>query len=432
MTAQEAINYIENQTWSGTRLGLERTRELMARLGNVQEKLRFIHVAGSNGKGSTCSMLSSVLRAAKIRTGLYISPHLVRFQERMSVDGAEISDAELAHFTERVKEAAEAMEDHPSQFELSTAIALLYFYEKHCDLVILEVGLGGESDSTNVIPAPEVAVIANLGLEHTEYLGNTIEEVAAAKAGIIKTGCRCVCYNSTPAAVAVVEKVCRQKNVPFLLSDNSGVQSISQSLSGQVFCYRGNTYRLGLLGRHQLRNAATVIDTVRTLNEAGWQITEENLAEGLAKAVWPARMEILGRDPLFLLDGGHNPQCAEALAENWPDLFGTEKAVFLLGVLADKDYRAMIGTLLPCAESFVCVTPDSPRALPARELAEVLTAFGAKAVACETAAAGVREALGQAKADGTATVGFGSLYLAGAVREAFLNGQKEGFPAITE
>ena len=187
MTPQEAIDYIEHYGWSTTRLGLERTRELLQRLGEPHKRLKFVHVAGSNGKGSTCAMLDAILRAAGYRTGLYTSPYIQNFCERIRVDGENIPGEALADVTERVRAAAEQMEDHPSQFELVTAAAMLYFAERACDVVVLEVGMGGELDSTNVIDAPEVAVITNIGLEHTEYLGDTLEKIAATKAGIIKT-----------------------------------------------------------------------------------------------------------------------------------------------------------------------------------------------------------------------------------------------------
>ena len=198
MTPQEAIDYIEQFTWSTTKLGLERTQALLRALGDPQKKLKFIHVAGSNGKGSTCAMLAAILRSAGYRTGLYISPYIQDFCERMQIDGENVPGDKLAEITERVRVIADAMEDHPSQFELVTAIAMEYFCEARCDIVVLEVGMGGALDSTNAIDAPEVAVITNIGLEHTEYLGDTLEKIAATKAGIIKSGCSAVCYDGAP------------------------------------------------------------------------------------------------------------------------------------------------------------------------------------------------------------------------------------------
>ena len=207
MTYEEAIRYIEDFTWSTTRLGLGRTQELLRRLGDPQKQLRFVHVGGSNGKGSTCAMLSAVLREAGYRTGMYTSPHVLCFEERMQVNGRYIAGEDLAALTERVRVEADAMEDHPSQFELVTAIAMLYFLEQECDIVVLEVGMGGALDSTNVIDAPDVAVLTNIGLEHTEYLGNTLEEIALTKGGIIKPGSDVVCYNSAPEVVSILRQL---------------------------------------------------------------------------------------------------------------------------------------------------------------------------------------------------------------------------------
>jgi len=418
MTAQEAIDYIEHYGWSTTRLGLDRTRELLQRLGDPQKKLKFVHVAGSNGKGSTCAMLDAILRAAGYRTGLYTSPYIQDFCERMQINGENIPGADLASVTERVRGAAEAMADHPSQFELVTAAGMLWFAERRCDIVVLEVGMGGALDSTNVIDCPEAAVITNIGLEHTEYLGNTLEEIAATKAGIIKPGCRAVCYDGAPEVTEVVRRVCEEKNVPLRLADFSKIEPVSQTLDGQRFRRNGREYRLALLGAYQLHNVSTVLETVEALRDAGWDIPESAVEQGLASCTWPVRIEVMRRAPLFLIDGGHNPQCAEALAKSLQELLPGKKAVFLLGVLADKDYASMMATLLPLAREFVCLTPLSARALPAAELAKYLTERGAKATAFESIPEGMRAALDAAGGDG-AVVAFGSLYLVGAIRGAY-------------
>lgn len=416
MTAQEAVAYIETYTWSSTRLGLERTCELLERVGNPQKKLKFVHVAGSNGKGSICAMLSSVLRAAGYRVGLYVSPHLQAFQERFQIDGAPVSEAVFAAAAERVREAAEAMDDHPSQFELSTAVGMLCYQEAGCELVVLEVGLGGALDSTNAIDAPEAAVIANIGLEHTEYLGNTLEEIASAKAGIIKPGCDCVCYDGPPEAMGVIRETCRKQGVPLHTADFSRLQPLSHGLDGQEFLWKGKTLRIPLLGGHQRNNCAVVLETLSVLRDRGWRIGEEAVRAGLARTVWPARMEVLGRDPLFLLDGGHNPQCVQALTEALREYLPGQRVTFLTGVLADKDYRTMLHLAKPLARRFVCVTPENGRAMPAGELAEQLKDEGCAAVACGDIPQGIQAAL--AYGDGP-VVAFGSLYMAGAIREAF-------------
>ena len=426
MTPQEAIDYIEQYTWSTTRLGLERTQQLLRALGDPQKKLKFIHVAGSNGKGSTCAMLAAILQAAGYRTGLYISPYIQDFCERMQVDGQNVPGETLAAITERVRAIADGMEDHPSQFELVTAIALEYFYESRCDIVVLEVGMGGALDSTNAIDAPEVAVITNIGLEHTEYLGDTLEKIAATKAGIIKPGCHAVCYDGAPEVTEVVRAVCAEKQVPLKCVDFSRMDPIAETLDGQTFRWDGAEKRVALLGPHQLHNTATVLHAVEALRERGWNIPDAAVDAGLANVKWPARLEVLSRDPLFLLDGGHNPQCAEALAAAIDKLLPGEKVVFLLGVLADKDYPQIMDIVMPYAKKFVCMTPFSDRALTADKLRDYLKSRGAQASSCGSdVARGIRAACRAAGKRG-AVVAFGSLYLAGHVRTVFQEMQARG------
>ena len=418
MTREEAISYLEAQHRSAARPGLERIRALLAALGEPQKTLRYIHVAGSNGKGSTCAMLDSILRKAGHRVGLYTSPHIEDFCERIRVDGQSISGSELASVTERVRAAADAMADRPGQFELVTAAAMVYFHERNCDIVVLEVGMGGALDSTNIIGAPEAAVITNIGLEHTEYLGDTLTKIASAKAGIIKPGCACVLYDSVPEVRQAVEAVCREKGVSLTVADGSAAKILAYGLDGQRFSYGGAAYEIPLLGPHQVRNAVVVLETVAVLRARGWQIDESAVRSGLREVKWPARMEILCREPLFILDGGHNPQCAQALADGLRALLPEKKAVFLTGVLADKDYPTMMETVLPLAREFLCLTPDSGRALGADALAEHLKGRGARADVCADVEDGIRRALDDAGEDGAA-VAFGSLYLAGDIRSSF-------------
>lgn len=441
MTPQEAISYIENYSWSTTRLGLGRTRELLHALGDPQKNLKFIHVAGSNGKGSTCAMLASILKTAGYKTGLYISPYIQVFNERIQINGEKISGERLAEITERVKEIADNMDDHPSHFELVTAIAIQYYFEEACDIVVLEVGMGGELDSTNVIESPEVAVFTNIGLEHTEYLGDTLEKIARTKAGIIKPGTTVVCYDSAPEVIKIIKEVCLEKNVPFRSTDVEGISPISSSLDGQNFRYirrnfptnmgivtvgRGHIkdtneeYSLPLLGNHQLHNAAVVLKTVEVLREKGWKIDYESVRIGLSRVEWPARFEVLSKDPIFILDGGHNPQCADALTKGLKEYLPGEKIIFILGVLADKDYESIVDMMIPYAKAFVCVTPNSTRALPAEELANFIKSKGIDAVAAENIPDGIALAIRRSdESDDAPIIAFGSLYLAGDVRTDF-------------
>ena len=419
MTRDEAVEYIENAGWSKTRLGLSRTRELLARLGDPQNDLRFIHVAGSNGKGSTCAMLDSILREAGYCSGLYTSPFLERFEEQIRADGREISGEELAELTEAVRAEAEKMEDHPSRFEMITAIAMLFFRRKHADPVILEVGMGGALDSTNAIGAPEIAVITNITLEHTEYLGTTLEEITETKCGIIKPGCSVICYDGEPEVTGVVSARCAELGVPLTVAGRDSVCSVSRGIGQQVFSRKGAEYSLSLAGEHQMYNAAVALEVIAELRRKGWNIPEEGVRRGLAAVKWPARFEVMAAEPLVILDGAHNLQCAQALAGTLEDLVSGRKAVFIIGILADKNYEKMTELLAPYAERFLCVTPPSPRAMSAELLAEYIRAQGAEAEAVESLQDAVRAGLREAADCGGVLVMTGSLYLAGKLRSIF-------------
>lgn len=417
MTVQQAIEFLENYPAKGSRPGLERIRILMDRLGNPQREMRYVHVTGSNGKGSTCAFIDSVLRTAGYRTGLYTSPHLENYLERIRVDGKMAEGRYFSRAAAQVKLAAESMEDIPTWFEVTTAVAFLYFKYCGCDIVVLEVGMGGEFDATNVIDCPEVAVLTNIGLEHTQILGKTIREIARTKSGIIKKGCTAVCYDGDPEAVETVSARCSELNVPLKITDFSTLKVMKSDIDGQSFSYRGKEYSIRLSGKHQARNAATALDALTVLKENGWLITEDNIRNGLKSASWPARLEVLAKDPLFILDGGHNPQCAVALTEAVRDLLPGVRPVFLTGVLADKDYETITEIIRPIAGEIICLTPVSERALGAEQYAAFLRRKGLRATEYEDIGEGIRAALTAGRDQ--AVVAFGSLYLAGAVRAAF-------------
>lgn len=418
MNATEAIAYIHSVCWKGSIPGLGRTQTLLAKMGNPEKKLKFVHIAGTNGKGSTAAMTASILRKAGYRTGLYTSPYIYRFHERMQVDGQEISDEELAAVTEYVRPLAQSMEESPTEFELVSCIAFEYFRRKQCDIVVLEVGMGGAMDSTNVIETPEVAVITNIGLDHTEYLGNTVEEIALTKSGIFKENGHAVVYRSTPSVEAVFEQVCQQKHVSLKKADFAGLKLKRHTLEGQVFdCGERKDLVLPLLGDHQLHNAAVVLAIADTLIEEGWKITEQNIYDGIRDVRWPGRFDVVGKDPLFIIDGGHNPQCIEALVKNIQDYLADERVIALTGVLADKDYADMYKPVMPLVQKFVCITPPNPRKLEAQLLAQYLQQAGADAVGCDSIDAGVEKAMELAGKDGVVLC-FGSLYSIGAIRDA--------------
>ena len=420
MTGQEAIDYITSKKTVETAPGLHRIRTLMDALGNPQREYPCIHVAGTNGKGSACAMAESILRAAGYRTGLDTSPHLLRFNERIQINGAPVSDECLALATERVRAAAEAMEEAPNWSEIITAVTLVAFAMEKVDAAVLEVGLGGEFDSTNVIDTPAAALIMNIGYDHMELLGNTLEEIASAKAGIIKSGGDVIVYRGEPGVEAVFERTAAERGARLHKADFDSIRPVSESIDGQVFdaCgYEG--LRLPLAGPHQQRNAAVVITAMDVLREKGWHITEEDIRTGLAGVVWPARFEVISRDPVFILDGGHNPQCLDAADDALRRLLPGKRVVFLVGMLRDKDVEEMVTRLRTVSDQYVTITPVSDRAMEAEELTKLIRAKGGQAVTGGDIARGIALARERAGKDG-AVCCIGSLYLAGTVRSIML------------
>ena len=418
MNAEQAIAYIHSVCWKGSIPGLGRTQELLEKMGNPEKKLKFVHIAGTNGKGSTAAMTASILSKAGYRTGLYTSPYIYRFHERIQVDGVEISDEDLTEITEYVKPLAESMAQSPTEFELVCCIAFEYFYRKKCDIVVLEVGMGGAWDATNVIEVPEVAVITNIGLDHTEYLGDTVEKIAETKSGIFKPHGHAVVYRSTPSVEAVYERVCAERDVSLRKADFDGLVLKAHTLEGQVFdCGSRKNLVLPLLGDHQLHNASVVLSIADTLIGEGWKISEQNIYDGIRDVRWPGRFDIVCRKPLFIIDGGHNPQCIEALVKNIRDYLAGKKVIALTGVLADKDYADMYKPVMPLVDRFVCITPPNPRKLEAQQLARYLCQAGAQAQASESILDGVKKAMDLAREDGVVLC-FGSLYSIGGIRDA--------------
>lgn len=420
MTIQQALDYIHSVNWRGSIPGLSRTQELLARMGNPEKRLRFVHVAGTNGKGSTCAMLERILREAGFRTGLYTSPYITCFNERMQVCGEPISDEMLCRITEFVRPFADAMEDIPTEFELVSAIGFEYFARMNCDIVILECGMGGELDSTNVIPTPECAVICTIGLDHTQFLGSTVTEIARTKAGIFKPGGCCVTYPTFPEVETLYDEIARSRALRMTRADFGRIHPVSHDLTGQEFVFDGfGALHLSLLGENQLHNCALALTVVEVLREKGWRISDTAVAEGLRLVQWPGRFEVLRRDPDVIADGGHNPQCLQALRDNLQLYLPGRDLVALVGVLADKDYAEMFRPLVPYVRCFVAVAPPNPRALSAQALARTLQSLGAAAICADSIAGGVEKAMSLV-APGGALVCFGSLYMLGQIRAEIL------------
>ena len=437
----DPIAYINTPRWQASRLGLERIRELLERLGRPQDRLKFVHVAGTNGKGSICAYLASILSAAGHRTGMFTSPYIERFEERIRVDGAMISPDELRDVTLAVREHAEAMAeetgDHPTEFELMTAVALEHFARCGCDIVVLEVGLGGRLDSTNVIDAPEACVIARIGLDHTALLGNTLAAIAGEKAGIIKEGSAVVSWPQEPEAMAVIEHAAAEHGCELRIPDFAQLEEGAIRWEDGASPFRPFSYkecadlRTGILGSYQPQNATVALEAVDVLRGRGWRIPDEAVRAGVAQTRWPGRFEIVegGSSPdgfAIVVDGGHNPQGARALADSLAEVFPGRKPVFVIGVLEDKDYPRMLEDVLPLGGAFVCVTPDNPRALPAHKLARAIRWTGQDLLGCSACVNpvvardfedAIRRARELADPDGLICA-FGSLYSVAALKEA--------------
>ncbi len=441
ITYSEALAYIHSTTWKGSRPGLERTYELCERLGNPQRSLRFIHVAGTNGKGSTSAMLASVLGKAGYRVGLYTSPFILRFNERMRVDGCDISDEELAAITAHVRPHADAMRDLPTEFELITAIALVYFTRHACDYVVFEVGMGGRLDSTNIIDAEQVAlsIITGIAMDHTAFLGDTHEKIAAEKAGIIKPGVPVIFGGVHPAVgetgtesaaipadalacAAVIRDRAEAVGAPYIQTNSARIAVRNSDIFGSDMDF--GAYRdlhIPLSGLYQPYNAATVLTAVDALNRYGTAcIPASAVREGLAATVWPGRFEILSREPLVIADGGHNPEGIDAAVASVARYFGDRKVYLLTGVMADKDYTHMIARMGTVAARAFCVRPGNDRALNPHRYAEAFRAAGIPAEGFETVAAGVRAGMEAAREDGVPLICLGSLYMYGEVRAAVM------------
>lgn len=364
--------YLQQGAWRDVRLGLHRTEELLERLGRPQDELRIVHVAGTNGKGSTCAFVAGILQEAGYKTGLFTSPYILRFNERVQVNRKDISDEELYAAACEVRDAAESMEEQPTAFELITAVALLHFARVGCEAVVLEVGLGGRLDSTNVVD-PVACAIAPVSLDHTHVLGDTLGKIAVEKAGIIKPGIPVVCAAQPDEALSVIRARAREVSAPLIVPRFGRIHAHAEGLR-QVFSYDGLAdVRLRLAGVYQPGNAVLAIELARLLRTRGFEISDEAIKRGLESAYWPGRFEVVETAPTVIVDGGHNEQGARALAASLQEYFPQGGVNFSMSVLRDKNYHAMLADVLPLARRFFCAEQhDNERALSADELAKAV------------------------------------------------------------
>lgn len=412
MNYTEALEYIHSINWTFCKPGLERIGELCHALGDPQKSLKFIHVAGTNGKGSFCSMIESVLREAGYKTGLFTSPYVKEFGERMRFCGENISESELSDITEYVKPFADAMKDKPTEFELISAIGFEFFKRKNCDIVILEAGMGGRLDSTNIIETAELSVITGISLEHTAFLGDTVEKIAGEKAGIIKEGVPVLFGGGSDSVREVIVSKAGEMRSELYQTRIDLLSNVSSTLDGTSFDFGDRRdVKLSLLGLYQPRNAANVLTAIDILKSRGMDIPENAVREGLRKTTWHARFEIIKKDPLVVFDGAHNPEGIGVAVESIKHYFGDKKVVILTGVMKDKDYEYIASRFSEIAVSGYTITPDNPRALSAEEYSKTLRAYGIKATPCDSVSNALEMAMVDAKDRNTALVCLGSLYM---------------------
>ncbi len=424
MNYEEAMEYIHGTLKFGTRLGLENIGKLMDFMGNPQKKLRFVHVAGTNGKGSTTSFISNILISAGYKTGIFTSPYIQRFTERIKIDNNEIEPKELTEIINFVKSKIGMMADegfeHPTEFEIITAVAFEYFYRNNCDIVVLEVGLGGRYDSTNVIEAPEVCVITTISLDHTDRLGNTIAEIAYQKAGIIKPNSYTVIYPQMQEAEEVFEEVCKSQNAILHKTNLDTLKLIEYSLEGQLFNYKNyKNLNIRLLGDHQMFNAALAIDACEILINKGFNIDYNNIKDGLSKTTWPGRLEIINKNPLILIDGAHNFEGGQALNAALDKYFADNNKIFIVGFLKDKDYQKTMDMLAKKAKLIITVTPNNERALQSNELSNVLKQYSDNVMDGITLENSLKLAYKNIDEHSIICV-FGSLYMIGEIRKIYI------------
>lgn len=411
--------------FSGTP-SLDRIRALLSALGNPQNNLKFVHIAGTNGKGSTAVLTAAVLEQAGYHTGLFVSPYIVDFCERIRVDGTYIPQTDLCRIAEHVLDAEQSLTlpagENIGEFEFTTACAMVYYAEQNCDIVVLEVGLGGHYDATNIIRCPEVSVMTHIALDHMAVLGNTIEEIAADKSHIVKTGGTLVNYPAQEASVCeILKQRCADKDACYREAGNP--EQISVSMNGTRCTLDGQEFQLRMIGRHQAYNAATAYAALSVLREKGWNISNEAIAVGFETAAMPARQEIIQYEPLLMIDGAHNVDGVTALCKTIDTMLPSGGISLILGMVDDKQYEACVRMLTRRADNVYVVQPDSPRALPSSELAAVIRAFSpyTNVFDCGNVKDALRRTLRHAQEDDVILV-CGSLYLAGDAKKALKDG----------
>lgn len=423
MQGIEELEYLESLNSPIFKLGLSRIEELLNRLGNPQDKLTIIHVAGTNGKGSVCQFIRSILQEKGKTVGVFSSPHLLRVNECIRINDVDISDKELAHYINKVKKVLEVIhkeEIYPSYFEVLTAIAFVYFYEKQTDFVLLEVGLGGAEDATNVIKKSLISVFTKISIDHTDFLGDTLEKIAVHKAGIIKDGGMVITPIQDEEVMKVIKETCIRKNAELLCIDTSQVTDINTGEEGTCFLFEGVSYILKMIGAHQAYNCSIAIKVAKWLCDRGFlELTLEDIKQGVFKATWQGRLEKINDYPKVFVDGAHNVDGIKALASA-VDFLESSYKIGIVGILKDKEVDEMLKIICPKFDVLIVTAPNNKRALEVGLLAKKIRNIHQNVIVAESIKQAVTEALELSKKTHNACIiAFGSLYMLGEVRSLF-------------
>ena len=375
MNYKDTLEYIQSLNQYGSVLGLDNMLRLCEKLGHPEEKCKFIHIAGTNGKGSTSAYIAHILMAAGFRVGRYISPTITDYRERFQIGKRMITQKDLCEYVERLKMVCEELTaegyPHPTPFEVETALGFLYFAEKKCDYVVLEVGMGGATDATNVIPSPAACVWVSISMDHMGFLGKELTSIAGVKAGIAKKGSLLISCSQEPEVAVVLQEQAAKVGGTLVVADVSLATGIKYGLTTQQFSYKGlSKLKIHLAGTHQISNAVTAVEVVLQLLETGVDISDKAIYKGLEDTIWQARLEVLGKQPLFVIDGAHNEDAARKLVSSIETYFSGKRMIYIMGVLKDKEYEKILSMTAKYAEHILTITPpDNPRALDAYELA---------------------------------------------------------------
>ncbi|SFB04012.1 dihydrofolate synthase / folylpolyglutamate synthase [Acetitomaculum ruminis DSM 5522] len=423
MNFDEANEYLQNASLRGRVYGLERVKRLMKALSNPEDELKIVHVAGTNGKGSTVAFISKILEKAGYKVGVYTSPTIVTYWERIQINGEIISEDAVASLISKLADIINnefgEEDDKPTVFEIETAMAFLYFKEQNCDIVIIETGLGGLTDATNFINNTLLSAISSISLDHMDVLGDSIAEIAKNKAGIMKKGAMAVCLQQEPQAMKVLKEKADELDIKLRVAKKCNIYDIKHGFLTQHFSYKNNKETIedvetGLLGTYQLENASLAIEAALALKEAGFDITLSNIKEGIKDTQLVGRFTKLSEKPLFIVDGAHNADAAVKLKKTVETYLKGMNITFIIGVLADKEYKKIIDTMMDIPQKIYTITPPNPRALDAKELAEDISKVNKNVTACESIYEAIKLSMENTKED-EAILAFGSLYYLGDV-----------------